>query len=166
MSEDSCLWVMWQVWGLTMFLVRLQDLPKFGVPNEQKCNEQTRMSFFCFPLCPSPLYKPAQKTAGRRARGGAPGNARAPGTVGPFPPPRPALSRARADTTRGPRWGLSLRRGRLSRVRGRTLAAGRGGAGPSAAAGSLARVRARKYARMESTRQHRLISLPRMQDGP
>ena len=110
-----------------------------------------------FPLCP--LCCTSQPKS-------QPSEARAPAAAGPLAPPPPAASRARADTTRGPRWGLSLRRGRLSRVRGRTLAAGRGGAGPSAAAGSLARVRARKYARMESPRQHRLISLPRMQDGP
>ena len=110
-----------------------------------------------FPLCP--LCCTSQPKS-------QPSEARAPAAAGPLAPPPPAASRARADTTRGPRWGLSLRRGRLSRARGRTLAAGRGGAGPSAAAGSLARVRARKYARMESPRQHRLISLPRMQDGP
>ena len=39
--------------------------------------------------------------------------------VGPVPPPRPALSRARTDTGSGPRWGRSLRRGRLARARAR-----------------------------------------------
>ena len=78
------------------------------------------------------LHKPTQKSAqrsacagGGRARGPAAGClARAGGhhpraAVGPVPPPRPALSRARTDTGSGPRWGRSLRRGRLARARAR-----------------------------------------------
>ena len=92
-----------------------------------------RLSGKLFSAVSALLHKPTQKSAQRSAcagGGGAPRSAaagclaRAGGhhpraAVGPIPPPRPALSSARTDTGSGPRWGRSLRRGRLARARAR-----------------------------------------------